>query len=138
MATEECWVIFDADNTLWDVESLYDDARKAFCEYALKTLNAAGENAAGHVTVETLSNSQRHRDIQLLKTYGYSSSRFARSFEDTLTFFMQYAPLDAVIHVRRIAQDVFEKPVRVVDDSETIISRLSTKYSLAILTAGEK
>jgi hypothetical protein len=27
------WVIYDADNTLWAVEHLYDTARQNMCEY---------------------------------------------------------------------------------------------------------
>jgi putative hydrolase of the HAD superfamily len=138
MAKKERWVIFDADNTLWDIEYLYDDARKAFCKYALDTLNLTRENPGDQVTLDILDKAQRHRDIQLHKTHGYSSSRFARSFEDTLMFFMQYAPLEAIIHVRHVAQEVFEKPVRVVDNLESILLRLSHKYSLAIITAGER
>jgi putative hydrolase of the HAD superfamily len=132
------WIIFDADNTLWDVEHLYDNARRAFCKYALDTLNHAGENTAGQVTLDMLDRAQRHRDIQLRKTHGYSSSRFARSFEDTLMFFMQHAPPEAIINVRHIAMEVFENPVRIVDKLESILSQLGRRYCLAIITAGEK
>jgi putative hydrolase of the HAD superfamily len=132
------WVIFDADNTLWDLEYLYNEARKEFCKYTLNLLNEAGQNPHGDVTADFVEQSQRHRDIQLQKTYGYSSSRFARSFEDTLMFFFQHAPPQAVIHVRAIAQTVFEKPVRVVEGLEVILERLSKKFSLAIVTAGER
>jgi putative hydrolase of the HAD superfamily len=136
--TNKSWIIFDADNTLWDVESLYDDARTEFCRYALELLNREAQNPDGSLTLDLLERSQRHRDIQLKKTHGYSSSRFARSFEDTLLFFFQYAPPDAVMHVRGIAQSVFDKPGRLVDDLEQIIIQLGTKFSLAIITAGER
>ena len=136
--TSDEWIIFDADNTLWDVECLYDAARTEFCKYTLNLLNRVGENAQGNVTFDLLEKVQRHRDIQLYKTHGYSSSRFARSFEDTLMFFFQYAPPDAVIHVRRLAEEVFDKPARVVNNLDRILSQLSRRFSLAIITAGER
>jgi putative hydrolase of the HAD superfamily len=138
MARKTKWVIFDADNTLWDVESLYNSARNSFCKYALEAINSAGENKAGHVTLELLEKAQHQRDIQLYKTYGYSSARFARSFEDTLLFFMPYAAQDAIIHVRYLAQNTFDQRPHLADNLETILSQLAEAYSLAIITAGEK
>jgi putative hydrolase of the HAD superfamily len=137
-STNRKWIIFDADNTLWDVEPLYNSARVKFCEFALDTINKAGENANSYVTKEIIATAQRHRDIQLRKTHGYSASRFARSFEDTLLFFMQYAPPEAVIHARTIALDVFQTPAPMVDDLDGILARLSPTYTLAIITAGEE
>jgi putative hydrolase of the HAD superfamily len=138
MIEHKKWIIFDADNTLWDLESLYNDARGKFCEYALNAINHAGLNAKGHVTLQALETAQRHRDMQLMGTHGYSASRFARSFEDTLLFFLQYATPNDVRHVRYIAEQVFEQTARPVENLESLLSRLKSKYSLAIITAGEK
>lgn len=83
------WVIFDADNTLWDLESLYDDARKMFCAYVAELLaRQSPMGGPGEASVDAL---QRHRDIQLQKTHGYSAARFARSFEDTLSFLLPFS-----------------------------------------------
>ena len=132
------WIVFDADNTLWDVEYLYDEARDEFCKYTLSLLDRLNENPRGNVDLDLLEKAQRRRDLQLYKTHSYSSARFARSFEDTLMFFLQYPPPEAVIHVRHIAQDVFEKPVRLVNNLKQILDRLSGKYCLGIITAGER
>ncbi len=132
------WVIFDADNTLWDVEKLYNDARTAFCNYVLNELNRSGENRRQQVSFGLLEQVQRSRDIQLCKTHGYSTSRFARSFEDTLTFFMPFAPDTAHKHVRFLAQDVFEKPALAVNNLDLILTELSKSYALAIISAGER
>jgi putative hydrolase of the HAD superfamily len=131
------WIIFDADNTLWDVEDLYNQARVEFCQYTLDLLNKFDANRSGAVTLNVLEMAQRHRDLQLEKTHGYSSSRFARSFEDTLMFFLQHAPVEAVVHVRRVAQNVFDKPAQMVENLEQILPQLATKYSLGIISAGE-
>jgi hypothetical protein len=56
------WVIFDGDNTLWDIEHLYNDARNEMCEY-ISSLCEADES-----DIEEL---QQQRDKQLYKTHGY-------------------------------------------------------------------
>jgi len=132
------WIIFDADNTLWDVESLYDRARHEFCKYVLGKITGVGENKNSYVTPELLEQAQRHRDIQLHKTHGYSSSRFARSFEDTFTFFMPHVPAEALIHARRLAMEVFEQRATPAPGLEEVLIALSPFYQLAIITAGER
>jgi putative hydrolase of the HAD superfamily len=132
------WIIFDADNTLWDVETIYDEARAQFCRFALETITNAGENKGEHVTRDLLEQAQRQRDIQLHKTHGYSSSRFARSFEDTFSFFMPYVRPEDLVHVRRIALDVFEQRATPVAGLEETLGALVGKYRLAIITAGER
>jgi hypothetical protein len=67
------WVIFDGDNTLWDVESLYDRAREQLCTL----LAQLGAN------LQTADKFQRARDAELHTDYGYSPDRFPQSFVDT-------------------------------------------------------
>jgi putative hydrolase of the HAD superfamily len=130
------WVIFDADNTLWDVESLYNNARQTFCTYVADLLSRQSmERKLVEGNTDTL---QRHRDIQLQKTHGYSSARFARSFEDTLSFLLPFSSPDEMRHVRNLAMNVFEMEAVTYDGLESAIDALSQHYRLAIITAGER
>ncbi|VTR94014.1 Putative uncharacterized protein OS=Streptomyces himastatinicus ATCC 53653 GN=SSOG_04500 PE=4 SV=1: HAD_2 [Gemmata massiliana] len=122
------WLIFDADNTLWPIECLYDSARERFVRW----VSAEGPDGA------LVEEYQRTRDKELHKTYGYSACRFARSFEDTLLCFLPDAPAEAVRFARQLALGVFEQPVQPVDGLETILDRVSREYQLAIITAGEQ
>ncbi len=81
----QSWVIFDVDKTLWDVETLYNEARNKFCDLVISQVSKPGANslAINHSLIEAL---QKHRDLQLHSTFLYSAWRFARSFEDTLLF----------------------------------------------------
>ncbi len=122
------WVIFDADNTLWRVEHLYDAARDEFCRFM----------ASLGLLAEDVEDFQQRRDAQLHETYGYSACRFARSFEDTLLHFLPAAPAANVRHVRRLALDVFDSKATPNDGLELLLAALSEAgYQLGIITAGE-
>ena len=105
MTTRTRWVIFDADNTLWDIEFLDDRARDAFCAHVEVLLCAA--DSATQIQRTLICILQRHRDVQLHVTYGYSAARFARSFEDTLSFLLPFASPDEIRQVRELALQVF-------------------------------
>ena len=122
------WVIFDADNTLWAVEHLYDTARQKMCEY----LGSKG------IDPSVAEKYQRARDQQLHVTYGYSACRFARSFEDTLLHFLADAQPGDVYQVRSLALNVFEQRSLLADGLEDVLVRVSYAYQMGIITAGER
>jgi putative hydrolase of the HAD superfamily len=122
------WLIFDADNTLWAVEHLYDQARESMCAF----LGAKG------ASLDLARIFQLSRDKELYETYGYSACRFARSFEDSLFHFFPSAPAEDVRHVRRLALDVFEQPAQLADGLDRLLELLSPRYHLGIITAGER
>lgn len=130
------WLIFDADNTLWDIESLYNDARNAFCCYVGELLLKRSPGAT--LDAGLIDGLQRHRDIQLQKTHGYSAARFARSFEDTLSFLLPFSSPGEVQHVRNLAMNVFEREADTCDGLHAAIDALRRDYSLGIITAGER
>jgi len=111
-ARPKWWVIFDADNTLWHVEPLYDDARALLCAY-VSDLSGVAEQQ-----IETY---QRSRDTDLNTVYGYSSARFARSFEDTVYHFLPGATTDQVRHVRALAERVFAQKAALVEDADVVL-----------------
>jgi putative hydrolase of the HAD superfamily len=123
------WVIFDADNTLWNVESLYDDARSRMGGYV--------SALCGNVAAE-IENYQRLRDKELNPIYGYSSARFARSFEDTIYRFYPSATAEQVRHVRSLAERVFAQKAELVANAELVLRSLHANgFRLGLLTAGE-
>lgn len=127
MALDQRWIIFDADNTLWFVEPLYDEARAQLCDYLVKM----------GVSRKDAENYQHERDRQLHVTYGYSACRFARSFEDTILHFVEGATAPQVRHVRQIALEVFEKQAVLSPGLQELVDKLLPNYQLGIVTAGE-
>ena len=129
------WLIFDADNALWDVEALYDRARDEFCKYVALKVGVHNSEDISEITSDAM---QRHRDKQLYAIYGYSCVRFARSFEDTIAFLIHTPEPQDMAHVRMIAMDVFYQQAKTHDGLEITLDRLHRCFNLAIVTAGEK
>lgn len=121
------WVIFDADNTLWQVESLYDDARRQLTEI----LAARGANSA------VVAEIQQAIDHDLYQTLGYSAQRFPTSFERTLLHFFPDSSEEERSRIRGIAERVFGQPAVAHHALDKVLSKLKVHYRLGILTAGE-
>ncbi len=123
------WVIFDADNTLWPIEHLYNNARTELCD--LVASHGSDRQAADAF--------QRQRDATLHATYGYSACRFARSFEDTWLNFFPSAATAEMRHARQLALEVFEKLASPSEGLELVLDALlAANYHLGIITAGER
>lgn len=121
------WVIFDADNTLWTIEHLYDEARHLLCEFVV-------EFGANRDDVE---NFQRSKDGELYDKLGYSAERFPLSFRETLKHFAPECSKADLTMVHQFAMSVFEREARLEDDVESVINSLKPRFQLGILTAGE-
>jgi putative hydrolase of the HAD superfamily len=124
----DSWIIFDGDNTLWDVESLYDEARDYLCAF----LEARG------IDPSCSEEFQQRRDAYLHKTYGYSACRFARSFEDTLLHYFPDAEPTVVTRVRQLALAVFERQAELAVGLTSVLEQLGNEYRLGLITAGER
>jgi len=121
------WVVFDGDNTLWDVERLYDDARDALCALLA---------SMGH-DPKAVEDFQRSTDQQLHKELGYSRERFPLSFTQTARHFQGEAADDAIEAARTLAEAVFTTAAEVADDLDAVLRSLGERYRLAMLTAGD-
>jgi putative hydrolase of the HAD superfamily len=121
------WVIFDADNTLWETESLYDNARRTLTNIlASRGIDAV---VAGEM--------QEAIDEELYKTFGYSAQRFPASFDRTLLHFFPASSEEERTQIRSIAERVFLQPAIAHQALNEVIAKLGAHYSLGILTAGE-
>jgi putative hydrolase of the HAD superfamily len=122
------WVVFDADNTLWEVESLYDDARRSMTDIL-----------AGRGIDRSLSSEiQQTIDQNLHRTLGYSAQRFPASFDQTLTYFFPNASNQERMQIKAIAERVFLRPAIVHEALAEVLTALGGIYRLGIVTAGEQ
>ncbi len=86
------WVIFDADNTLWETESLYDDARRTL----------TGILASRGIDAAAADEMQQAIDEDLYKTLGYSAQRFPASFDRTLVYFFPSSSENERAEIRQL------------------------------------
>lgn len=122
------WVFFDADNTLWHIEHLYDDARRALVE----RLARDGFDPAD---VEA---TQRRFDRSAFGELGYSSQRFPLSFVRTLLSFKPDADITEQTLVRRIGEEALTSPALVDPDTVVVLNALKRNFRLGLVTAGDE
>lgn len=125
MSTQN-WIIFDADNTLWRIEPLYDQARRAFVDFL----------AGVGVDPEAADQYQRRRDVELHQWYDYDPARFPQSFLDTTEHFLGPDP-DRMREALQIGRSVFEMQPEPFDGVAETLEKLKHRYQLGVVTAGD-
>jgi FMN phosphatase YigB (HAD superfamily) len=121
--SENRWVVFDADNTLWNVEAFYNRARTEMAEYVATLCDSQPPDIESY---------QQGRDRQLREIYGYSASRFARSFEDTVYKFVPKASSENVRHVRAVAEAVFAQKAELTPDVSLYFAHYILRAGLSV------
>lgn len=133
--TKSKWVIFDMDNTLIDTEPLYTNASKRFGDLM----------ASLKFDRDVVMKKQDEIDAGLFEEFGYSTDRFAESFERTARYFMDTRDLaqcvrdDTVKQARQIAMDVFEQTSIEYDYAAGVVRQMANSgFKVAVVTAGER
>lgn len=127
MGNDRAWVVFDADNTLWHVEPLYDAAAARLGILA----DGLGLDEA------TVIGRMREVDAALHRTMGYSAARFPLSFETALRD-AGVADLRAIAEARALAEAVFTAEPCLAEGLGAVLDACAGEYRLAILTAGDE
>jgi putative hydrolase of the HAD superfamily len=121
------WALFDADNTLWHIEHLYDRARDRLCDYL------AGQGF-DPVRVEAL---QREIDRVAFDTFRYSEKRFPQSFVQTLLTVKPEAGEAEQAEVRSMAETALTAPATTDADAGEVLAAVKRSYLIGVVTAGE-
>ena len=129
------WIIFDMDNTLINTEPLYTRASNQFGDFMANY---------GYGRDEVMSK-QDEIDASLFEKFGYSTDRFAESFERTAKHFLRFDLMDdrskeyIIDKVRKIAMDVFDqKSVEYGYAAGVVRQMANAGYKVAVITAGER
>jgi putative hydrolase of the HAD superfamily len=124
-------VVFDGDDTLWETEILYDQAR----DDAAALVAAAGIDPALFVDL------QRQIDVRNVARFGLRRERFPTSSVDA---YRQLAERrgdlvsDVVADdIYRASASVFERPAVLMDGAADVLEELRQRHDLALLTKGD-
>lgn len=125
-------IVFDGDDTLWFVESLYDDARA----------EAATIVAQAGLDANQWERLQRRIDVRFAASYGVSSKRFPKSCVEAYRRLARRStdgPNSAIeTLVRDAARSVFARPAKLVNGVGKILDSLRDDFQIALLTKGEE
>jgi putative hydrolase of the HAD superfamily len=125
-------IVFDGDDTLWFIESLYDDARA----------EAAAIVARAGLDADHWERLQRRIDVRYVQAYGVSSKRFPNSCVEAYRRLARRSGHGANSSVEALVRDaarsVFERPARPVNEVAKILDTLRDDFQIALLTKGEE
>ena len=125
-------VIFDADDTLWSTEPLYDAARAR----AREAVSGAGLDGAAWDAL------QRGLDLSSFRSLGYSPERFpsscAQAYEELCRDAQRLVDPAVLAAVRNAALGVFTAEAPLLTSARATLSRLvEDGWRLALLTKGD-
>lgn len=126
-------IVFDGDDTLWETEALYDDAR----QQAREIVEASGLDGARWEELE------RRMDVENVDRFGHSVSRFPTSCVEAYESLCSASGRDSDPAVRadieRAARTVFDRPAPLVPRArETLTALRARGFRLALLTKGDR
>ena len=118
---------FDADDTLWHNENLFEDHHEKYCELLSEYHDSS--------TIEKVLHETEMKNLEL---FGYGIKGFTLSCIET-AIQLTNGEIKAV-EIRRIIDHcryMLEHPVEVFDGAESVLKTLSTEYRLILITKGD-
>ncbi len=120
-------IAFDADDTLWVNEPLFQDVEKKFCEMM--------EDFLPHHSV---SRELLKTEIQNLSDYGYGIKSFLLSMVETAIKVSAGSIKSSEINrIIELGKEMLNAPVEVIDGVEEVLKAVQGKYRLVMATKGD-
>jgi putative hydrolase of the HAD superfamily len=118
---------FDADDTLWINEPLYQETEKQFCGI-LKPYFASEE-----ITKELFKT-----EMQNLELYGYGAKGFMLSMIETaLRVSENKIAVTEINQILELGKNLLNAPIVLLDNVEMVLLKLQQKYKLILATKGD-
>ncbi|WP_060872946.1 HAD family hydrolase [Myroides odoratus] len=120
-------VAFDADDTLWINEPYFKEAEQQFCILM-----------EDYLTHQSISQILFKTQVDNLPLYGYGIKGFTLSMIESAEIISKGTlNIKIIDKIVKIGKDLLTKPVELIDDVETILQELQTKYRLVVATKGD-
>lgn len=124
-------IIFDGDDTLWQTQIFYDQAKEQFYDLMAEQ-GFDREVVRGKLSEIDVSNVQR---------FGFSKRRFPESLKETYEYLCksQGCPVDPTVlkQVYKIGNSVFHRKPVLMDGAQQVLEQLSKEYRLYLYTGGD-
>src|SRR6056300_917036 len=120
-------IAFDADDTLWHNENLFDDHHQKFC-----TLLAEYHDA------KTVEETLFRNEMANLKLYGYGIKSFTlSSIETAIELTSGAIPAEELRRIIEFGKSMLSHPVELLEGVEETIAKLANDFRLVLITKGD-
>jgi putative hydrolase of the HAD superfamily len=128
MARSRQFLIFDADDTLWENNIYFEEAFERFYDYLSHSSMSSMEVRAVLDEIEMAN----------AKIHGYGSKNYARNLATCYEHLAERHIADADLEaVQEFAHAILEKPIELIDGVEETVAQLSERHRLTIFTKGD-
>lgn len=120
-------IAFDADDTLWHTENLFQDIQAE--------LSRILDHYAPH---EEVLSRLHATEINNIKLFGYGAKGFTLSMVETAIEISESKITAADIHrIVMLGKGLLDSPLELIDGCEEVLSSLKSKYRLMLITKGD-
>ncbi len=121
------FIAFDADDTLWENETKFRKAEKAYIEIL-----------SHYVPENIIMKEQLTTEMQNLPIYGYGSKSFCLALIETALRITEHKiKTEEISKIYELGKSLLKHPIKVFDDVEKTLNKLTKKYSMSIITKGD-
>ncbi len=121
------FIAFDADDTLWENELYFHEFEDEFCKLL-----------SSYLPAPSVSQELFQTEMKNLHLYGYGLKGMILSMIETICRITNgKGSTDCVNQVIRLGQELLQKPIKLLDGVETVLTQLQGKYELILATKGD-
>jgi putative hydrolase of the HAD superfamily len=125
---ERQWLIFDADDTLWENNIYFEDAFDRFCKYLDHS----------HMSPEQIRSVLDEIETANAKIHGYGSRNFARNLATCLQHLAERdITTDDLQAVEQFAYAILDAPMQLLDGVSETVEALAARHDLTLFTKGD-
>ena len=118
---------FDADDTLWVNQSYFDEAEFRFRELLSE-----------YIPYESVAEELLKVEIRNMDLLGFGVKAFTLSMvEAALSISENKISQDALFEIVQLGKGIMQKPVELLDGVQDVLSKLSGRYKLVVVTKGD-
>ena len=123
------FLIFDADDTLWENNIYFEEAFERFYDYL-------SHSSLSQVEVRAVLD---EIEMANAKIHGYGSKNYARNLAVCYRHLAERHIAEADLEaVQEFAHQILEKPIELLDGVAETVAQLSERHSLTIFTKGDQ
>lgn len=121
------FIAFDADDTLWENESNFQEFEAQFSDVL-----------SMHASKEQLSHELYCTEMKNLHLYGYGAKGMMLSMIEVICRITKgKTDLHCIDAIIKLGQELLQRPVKLLPNVEEVIQILSAKYQLVLATKGD-